>query len=227
MKGFNLKYLALIIIILLLVLIIFLVTATKNSSPSTEGQNNSIATNNNSLPVPAENLSAKNQKTIAEPISNALARVTKKPFGIYVSPTDSPVSPEKFTGYHAGVDFETFSDEQNSEVAIYVICSGPLVLKKSATGYGGVAVQQCQINGKDVTVIYGHLRLNSITAIQDQLLNVGEQLGILGKGYSPETSDERKHLHLGIHQGKNINLLGYVQNQEELSQWLDVTNLLK
>lgn len=225
MKNFNLKYIALIILTLLLILIIFLIAIPKNSSPLTKEQNNLITTNNSS-PAPAEDWSAKNQKTIVEPISKALARVTKKPFGLYVSPTNSPVSPEKFTGYHTGVDFETFASEQDSDVVIYAICSGPLVLKKSASGYGGMAVQQCEINGSAVTVIYGHLKLSSITAKTDQLLPEGKPIGILGKGYSTETAGERKHLHLGIHQGKNINLLGYVQNQAELSQWLDVTKLL-
>jgi hypothetical protein len=47
-------------------------------------------------------------------------------------------------------------------------------------------------------------------------------LGILGKGYSGETNGERKHLHLGFHKGNGINLLGYVNTQEQLIDgWLD------
>jgi len=36
-----------------------------------------------------------------------------------------------------------------------------------------------------------------------------------------ETDEERKHLHFGIHEGESVNLLGYVQNTNELSGWLD------
>ncbi|NTU99252.1 hypothetical protein HGA64_04600 [Candidatus Falkowbacteria bacterium] len=52
---------------------------------------------------------AKTGDVFVPPISDALSRVTKKPFGIKVSPKNSSVSPERFTGYHTGVDFETTS----------------------------------------------------------------------------------------------------------------------
>jgi hypothetical protein len=161
------------------------------------------------------------------PINEALTRVTKKPFGIYVSPKDSPVSPERFTGYHTGVDFETMPQEQDIDVPVYAICAGPLILKKTATGYGGVAVQSCKINQEPVTVIYGHLRLTSIAASQNALLSLGQKIGVLGKGYSAETSGERKHLHLGIHKGSAVSLLGYVPDKDKLSQWLDFMALVK
>ena len=162
-----------------------------------------------------------------EPISGALSRITKKPFGIKVSPGHSPISPERFSGYHTGVDFETTAQEQNIDVPIYAICSGPLVLKKYATGYGGVAVQSCDINKLAVTVVYGHLRLNSINIKSGQQLQSGEQIGVLGRGYSTETAGERKHLHLGIHLGSAIDLLGYVQSTKELTGWLDFTQVFK
>lgn len=160
------------------------------------------------------------------PIDKWQERVIKKPFGIKISPNNSPVSPERFSGYHTGVDFETFSDEQDGEVPIYAICDGSLILKKSASGYGGVAVQSCKFESQDITVIYGHLNLASILAVQNQQLAAGEKIGILGNGFSAQTDGERKHLHLGIHKGKAINILGYVQNISELENWLDVTKYL-
>lgn len=57
----------------------------------------------------------KTQPRLAWPINSALERVTKKSFGIYVTPQSSPVSPEKFTGYHTGVDFEITPDEENKD----------------------------------------------------------------------------------------------------------------
>ncbi len=166
------------------------------------------------------------EKEIVEPIANALARVSKKPFGLKVSPSNSPVSPERFAGYHTGVDFETTEAEQNTVVPIYAICSGQLSVKKQASGYGGVAVQSCEINKQVVTVVYGHLQLASISAQVGQELKVGDVLGILGKGYSSETDGERKHLHLSIHLGQQLVFLGYVQQEADLSAWLDPIKFL-
>lgn len=163
---------------------------------------------------------------IFEPISQAKSRVSKKPFGLKVSPDNSPVHPERFTGYHTGVDFETTELEQNTELAVYAICEGPLILKRAASGYGGVVVQSCQIDKQSVTIVYGHLRLSSITAKLDQRLLAGEQIGLLGTAYTDETSGERKHLHLAIHRGSSINILGYVANADQLQAWLDPMTLL-
>jgi len=164
--------------------------------------------------------------TIYQPISNALERVTKKPFGIKISPDNSPVQPEKFSGYHAGVDFETFTQEKNSEVDISAICAGPLIMKRQVAGYGGTVVQRCEINSEPVTVVYGHLKLTSISINLDQNLDLGQKIGVLGQGFSLETDGERKHLHLGIHRGKDINLLGYVQIPQDLVNWIDYRSLI-
>ena len=161
------------------------------------------------------------------PISNALYRVTKKTFGLYVTPQNSPVQPEKFTGFHTGTDFETTPEEKNIKIPIIAICTGKLLLKKYATGYGGVAVQSCTINSQAVTVIYGHLKESSINPLVGQLINAGDQIAILGTGYSAETDGERKHLHLGIHKGTDINILGYVQKKADLANWLDPLTVLK
>ena len=69
------------------------------------------------------------QDVLALPLNNALARVTKKPFGLKVSPGHSPVTPERFSGYHAGVDFETLSSEQKQPVGVMAICTGNLIFK--------------------------------------------------------------------------------------------------
>ncbi|MCL5009233.1 MAG: M23 family metallopeptidase [Patescibacteria group bacterium] len=161
------------------------------------------------------------------PISKAQERVTKKPFGLKVSPHSSPVSPERFSGYHTGVDFETFADEQDAEVPVFAVCDGTLVEKRFASGYGGVAVQSCRLDNQDITVVYGHLKLVSVSAKAGSTLTAGEQLGVLGKGYSSETDGERKHLHLGIHIGKAVNLAGYVKTPAELSSWLNILKYLK
>lgn len=183
-------------------------------------KNNSSATNLN------ENVPATSIPEVVAPISRAKERVTKKPFGIYITPKTSPVQPEKFTGYHSGTDFETFPDEQTADVQINVICEGELASKRSASGYGGVATQYCTIDGKKVTVIYGHMRLSSITPKIGDALKAGDHLGVLGTGFSSETDGERKHLHLGIEIGQGTDIRGYVQQKSQLSSFLDVMTLM-
>lgn len=163
---------------------------------------------------------------LVAPISDPSSRITKKFFGTYVTPKNSPVSPEKFTGYHTGLDFETTPAEANTDVPINVICSGKLLKKTTATGYGGYAVQSCTINNQAVTVVYGHLRLSSIGPSIGTELKAGDSLGLLGTGYSSETSGERKHLHLSIHIGSGINIKGYVQTKSELDGWMDPQTVL-
>ncbi len=154
------------------------------------------------------------------PLERAEDRITKKPFGIKVSPTDSPVSPEKFSGYHTAVDFETFPEEADSTVVVKAVCSGELRIKRAATGYGGIAVQSCTVHDQAVTIIYGHLKLSSISATVGQSLKQGETLAVLGKGFSSETDGERKHLHLGIHTGTAVDIRGYVPTADALKGWI-------
>lgn len=173
------------------------------------------------VPAPIQTPTVAPKTILTAPLSDALGRVTKKPFGLYVTPKNSPVSPERFQGYHTGADFETMPDEQNTDVPITAVCTGPLLMKKWATGYGGVAVQQCDIDKQAVTVVYGHLKLASIQPSVGDQMTAGQSFAVLGKGNSTETDGERKHLHLAIHKGTAINILGYVQKQSQLDQWLD------
>jgi murein DD-endopeptidase MepM/ murein hydrolase activator NlpD len=169
----------------------------------------------------------KSDPKLLMPISIGLARVTKKTFGLKISPDDSPVQPEIFSGYHTGIDFETNADEQDTNVLITAACEGDVLLKTWAKGYGGVLVTGCKIDGEDVTVIYGHLKLESITAILGQTLLAGDNIGYLGQGESVETDGRRKHLHFDIHKGTDINILGYVKTQDDLADWIDPIKYLE
>lgn len=161
------------------------------------------------------------------PLANALSRVIKKPFGIYITPKNSPVAPEKFTGWHTGADFEIFPGEENADVPVFAICDGKLLLKEFGRGYGGMLVQACNINNQPVTVVYGHLKLSSVTSKVGDNITSGTIIGVLGRGYTSETDYERKHLHLGIHRGSEINTHGYVATESELSDWISPMILLK
>jgi murein DD-endopeptidase MepM/ murein hydrolase activator NlpD len=198
---------------LTLVLTILMLAAGCAQTPApTASQNDNYSDVSQSAPVQGKKVF---------PIADADKRVTKKMFGTYVTPQNSPVSPEKFTGYHTGVDFETFPEEKDVDVPVYAICDGKVMVAKYVGGYGGAVIQQCQLNGQPITVIYGHLNLNSIKNDLNKQFRQGDQLAILGAGYSYDTAGERKHLHLGVHKGSGIEYRGYVQNKSELSSWLN------
>jgi murein DD-endopeptidase MepM/ murein hydrolase activator NlpD len=160
------------------------------------------------------------------PIGKVKERVTKKPFGTYITSKNSPVQPEIFSGYHTGTDFETFPEEQDADVPVYAIAPGKIVFEKWASGYGGVLAENGEINGQTVTIIYGHLNLGSINKKTGENFNAGELIGFLGKGYSQQTDGERKHLHLGIHRGTGVDIKGYVINKEDLNNWIDFMSLI-
>lgn len=161
------------------------------------------------------------ENVFQSPLDKANERVTKKPFGIYVTLKNSPIQPERFAGYHTGTDFEIFPEEFDNEIPIKAVCSGKLKIKKYASGYGGLAVQSCKLNEKPIAVIYGHLKLTSISAEIGDDIDSGDAIGILGADKSQETDRERKHLHLGFHDGSDIDIRGYVQKQSELSNWIN------
>lgn len=163
----------------------------------------------------------KNNADASVPLDQAGKRVTKKPFGIFITPKDSPVQPEKFRGYHTGTDFEIFPEESKADVSVRAVCPGTLAVKRSASGYGGVAVQRCELGGGPVTVVYGHLALGSVTADIGESVEQGDVIGLLGTAGSADTDSERKHLHLGIHKGEIIDIRGYVSDKRMLDQWLD------
>lgn len=186
---------------------------------SKEGQTQ-ISANTTIVPEASDPLVQKAEKFQA-PLDRAGERVTKKYFGMFITARNSPVQPEKFHGYHTGTDFEIFPEEYDASVAVKAICSGTLLVKRSATGYGGVVVQSCNVNEQPVIVIYGHIKLVSISQKIGDRVDMGEIIGVLGADKSTETDGERKHLHLGIHKGTNINMAGYVQEKNELDAWID------
>jgi murein DD-endopeptidase MepM/ murein hydrolase activator NlpD len=155
------------------------------------------------------------------PMDKTGQRVTKKPFGKYITPANSPVQPEKFSGYHTGTDFEILTDELDKTIQVKTICGGVLNFKRTASGYGGVVGQDCMLDGQSVIVIYGHLNINSISAEVGKYIRPGAVLGELGANKSSQTDGERKHLHLGIKKGTTVDIRGYVSVESELATWFD------
>jgi murein DD-endopeptidase MepM/ murein hydrolase activator NlpD len=166
--------------------------------------------------------------TLSYPIENFKTGITLKPFGIYITSKTSPVQPERFKGYHAGADIEVPQNLLNADVFVYAISDCEVLASRTVSGYGGVIVLGCKINGGDggdFTVLYGHININSVLVKVGDSVKTGDKLAILGRGYSKETDNERKHLHFsmknGIENKTEIDFRGYVQNESELKAWID------
>lgn len=159
------------------------------------------------------------------PLANARDRVILKPFGIRISPDVSPVYPERFSGHHVGVDFETTEPEQVQDVTVRAVCDGPVLEAEHVTDYGGLLAQRCNIASMDVTVIYGHLRQSSFKVNVGETLKRGDDIALLGTGNGAETDGERKHLHLGVREGSDVDHAGYVSERSDTAVWLDAMKL--
>lgn len=160
--------------------------------------------------------------SLVDPIDQFRIRITKKPFGIYVTPQNSPVSPEKFTGYHTGTDVEY--GDITSDVPVFAINDGDIVRSGTASGYGGYLVLKTTIlNNMTANVLYGHLRPSSLATGH---VKKGQQIAVLGTAYSAETDGERRHLHISIPKNGRLDIKGYVQNKSELANWYDPAEIL-
>jgi murein DD-endopeptidase MepM/ murein hydrolase activator NlpD len=167
----------------------------------------------------------KKEKEISKlsfPIAEFEERITKKTFGIYITPQNSPVRPERFSGYHTGVDVEY--ENTAEEVPIYAIYECEVILKRWVSGYGGTMILKCDIVNQEFYILYGHLSEESF--IKKNTVKKGERIAILGKGKTRETDFERKHLHFAIMKN-NLDLRGYVQNNKELENWYDPIDFYK
>lgn len=218
-NNFSKNKLLIVAILIIVILFILLFFWLKNKNVTTQQQNDSP--NQIQEGVQLNNSQQTQTKQTINPLSDALTRITKKPFGIYITPKTSPVQPERFQGFHTGADLEINPDELNINIEVKALCDGELLMTKVASGYGGVAVQSCVLDGQSMTVVYGHIRFGSMTTKVGTSLKKGDFIAYLGKAYSSETDGERKHLHLAIHKGTSINILGYVQSESELTSWLD------
>lgn len=196
-------------------------TTVSNQAPV----NSNISTNKNTNVAAAVNQVAPVSELVF-PLDRPAERISKKPFGIHITPKTSPVQPERFTGYHTGADFEIFPGEENSAVPVRAFCTGTVAYKQWVSGYGGVFIQRCTVDNQTVTVLYGHLKLSSITASVGDSLKAGDRIGELGQANSHDTDGERRHLHFSIHTGSTINVKGYVSRQSDLSGWLNPQNYL-
>lgn len=217
MKKYFLIIFTLLLVLVLSVTVLFILNLDESLEREDKGEE----------PQKVETPAPQKEPVLREPLSNAKSRVTKKPFGIYITPQNSPVHPERFTGYHTGTDFETSPEEADTDIPVYAVCSGKVRQQSIVQGYGGVVIQDCVIENQPVTVLYGHLNLRQAQVLSVGAdLKAGDRLSSLAPANSDLSGGERKHLHLGIHKGDSIELRGYVGQKDELANWLDPTKYL-
>lgn len=190
--------------------------ASSNTNSFTIIRNTSTAAQNSNTTI-----SPRPTAEVALPMTGFFERVTKKKFRTYVTPASSPVQPEKFTGFHTGADAETTAAESNAALPVYAIAAGTVVAAQTVNGYGGVIIIRHTVKQETVTALYGHVRLSSVKLKVGDAVTAGQQIALLGTGFSTETDGERKHLHLSILKGTVVNYRGYVLDQGELSAWVD------
>jgi len=169
-------------------------------------------------PAPLVSPSPSAPAGLSYPIADFTTRITKKTFGQYITPATSPVQPERFTGYHTGVDIEY--GDVTTNVPVLAVADGSVVMSQWVSGYGGLLVEQITYQDKKLYILYGHLRASSLVAKGTQVQK-GQPIAVLGTAYSQETDGERRHLHFAVYTGATLDIRGYVQNKSELSNWED------
>lgn len=169
-------------------------------------------------PEPASPFVGEAIPSFAEPIAEFEKRITKKPFGIHITPETSPVPHDRFAGYHTGVDVEY--EDVVADVPVRAIADGEVIVSTFASGYGGVVVLRHNMFGEEILGLYGHLDPASL-ASRGKEMKKSDVLGILGEGYTKETDGVRKHLHFAILRQNSVDLRGYVKDINDLTQWYD------
>lgn len=172
------------------------------------------------LPLAAEAAPLDYAELFSEPIQGFTSRITKKHFGIYITPETSPIQPDRFTGYHTGADAEY--DDVAEDVPVRAVADGMVVVGQFVHGYGGVVVIRHDLGSGIVPLLalYGHLDPASIPQAGKQVKR-NEVVGILGDGFTEETDGARKHLHFAMLKKAEADIRGYVKDAEELSGWYD------
>jgi murein DD-endopeptidase MepM/ murein hydrolase activator NlpD len=157
------------------------------------------------------------------PLGNTLQREQYKKFGQYIDSNfyenSGNLYPAKYTGYHAGTDLEIFPNEEKQLVPVYAVSDGKILYDGEVSGYGGLILLKLSSN---LTVLYGHLKLNKNNLQIGDHIKAGQKIAYLGDAFSSQTGEERKHLHFAIYKGVGQYFKGYEDTQNGINNnWLD------
>lgn len=185
---------------------------------------------NKTMP-PTEQNSPTNDENIYEnlyyfPMTDYQNRLTYRKFGENITAEIRPRCGRAFSGIHNGDDLEVLETEINKEVKVFAVNDGEIVFKEYIDGYGGLIILKTSLNNQDVLLNYGHIDITTANVKLGDKITSGQVLAVLGDECSTETDGERKHLHFAIHKGTTIDVKGYLDNQNELGEWLNPTQAL-
>lgn len=164
------------------------------------------------------------------PVEDYNERLTVKKFGQNIDANfyrgKEAFFPTKFFGLHAADDLEIFLGEEDEDVPVYAVAGGTVSFMGSVIGYGGVIL--ISIGGENLTVLYGHIGLRDTEVKTGATVKPGQLIAYLGKGFSSETSGERKHLHFALQKSKNQYFRGHEPSQASLNKnWINPQNFLR
>jgi len=175
------------------------------------------------LPVKEESvlvedpIEEKEIQAVVFPVSDYSARRTYKGFAEYVDDG-------RFLGYHVGEDIE-FVDAKDREVPVVSIADGTIVFSGFVSGYGGLIKVLHEVNGEQMTALYGHIDLGSSPVRTGDRVLAGQFLANLGDHESEETDGRRKHLHFGLYLGNDDRLQGYELSEDQVGGWLNPSDV--
>lgn len=173
---------------------------------------------------------------LVPPMDNFNGRVTLNAFGNQPSRmrldeaqyTDLVCASGKhYPGFHTAVDLEVTLEERNKPVSVYSIADGTVRQAWFVNGYGGLMVIEYNINGQAYTAYYGHMDVSTFTVKSGDRVKAGQKLALLASACTDANGHTRKHLHFGLHKGKDVVVAGYVDTKKELDNWIDPREIIK
>ncbi|MFH1637876.1 MAG: peptidoglycan DD-metalloendopeptidase family protein [Candidatus Woesearchaeota archaeon] len=105
-------------------------------------------------------------------------------------------------GYHWGIDIlspegtPVFASDEGKVIDAYAI--DDLTEDFGGETYGNYVVLQGKYGSKNVFTLYGHLANINNSYREGQIIAKGEQIGVLGKGFTVENGGWPPHLHFQV-----------------------------
>lgn len=191
--------------------------------------NNSPSQVNTPSVRPSNETEPSSKLTYYYPITQYEDRLTVRWYGKDVKAEEANTLPcaDPFVGFHTADDLEATKDELDRSVPVFTIADGTVRQVDHINGYGGLIVIEHILNGKTITTYYGHIDTATTDLRVGDSVTAGEKIAELAAHCSADSSNERKHLHFGIHNDADIDVRGYVPTATDLADWLNPKELLR
>lgn len=189
--------------------------------------NNSPSQVNTPSVKPSNETESSSKPIYYYPMTEYEDRLTVRWYGKDVKAEEAKTLPcaDPFVGFHTADDLEATKDELNKSVPVFAIADGAIRQVDHVNGYGGLIVLEHSLNRKTVTAYYGHIDTGTTNLKEGDSVRAGEKIAELAAHCSADSSNERKHLHFGIHNDAEIDVRGYVSTTTDLADWLNPKEL--